>query len=88
MIISLRAFRLFHSEQQQALVGAIGAGVNRLRYHRAGMGRKRGNRFCNSNAGVGAERIQNCFTGTGRHDCRLEDEQSRFSQVCRLSANA
>ena len=30
MIIGLRAFRLFHSDQQQALVAAIGAGVNRL----------------------------------------------------------
>ena len=57
MIIGLRAFRLFHAGPQQALVGAIGAGVNRLRHHRAGMGRNRGNSFCNCNAGVGAERM-------------------------------
>jgi len=52
------ALGVFHSEQQQHLIAAIGCRVNRFRQHRTRTGYRGRRAFGNQDTAVGAQRVQ------------------------------
>ena len=71
--------RLFQSQQQQHLVGAVGCRMNRFGQHRTGTGPEGGNVLRYRNAEIGAEGVENGPYRTIRRSVVAVGHQSPLS---------